>query len=112
MAKRILIETDTLGRSDEDLGRVLMRSFLVSLAHNEEPPAAVMLVNDGVRLACEGSEALGELRMLVDKGVTVTACGTCLKHFDLVEKLEVGTPGDMPSLVAAVCGPDDIVTIG
>ncbi len=111
MAKRILIETDMLGRSDEELGRILMRSFLVSLAHNDEPPVAVMLVNDGVRLACEGSEALGELEMLVENGVAVTACGTCLKHFDLTEKLVVGAAGDMPSLVAAVCGPDEIVTI-
>ena len=112
MAKRILIMTDVLGRSNEDLGRILMRSFLVSLAHAEQPPAAVMLSNDGVRLACEGSDALDEMRMLADKGVVVAACGTCLKHLELTDKLLVGVVGDMSSLVAAVCGPDDIVTIG
>lgn len=112
MAKRILITTNTLGKSDDELGRILMRSFLVSLSQNDPPPAAVMLVNEGVKLACEGSDALGEMQALVDKGVLVTACGTCLKHFGLTEALLVGAPGNMPSLVEAVCGPDPVVTIG
>jgi selenium metabolism protein YedF len=112
MAKRVLITTDVLGRSNEDLGRVLMRSFLVSLSQSDQPPAAVMLVNEGVRLACEGSEALTELQTLVASGVPVTACGTCLKFLGLSERLVAGSASDMPSLVAAVCGPDDVVTIG
>ncbi|MCE5204378.1 MAG: DsrE family protein [Actinomycetia bacterium] len=112
MAKRFVISTDVLGRANEELGRILMRSFLVSLAHEEQTPVAVMFINEGVRLACEGSEALDELRALVDAGVTVSACSTCLKHLGLADKLAVGVAGDMPSLVAAVCGPDQIVTIG
>jgi selenium metabolism protein YedF len=112
MAKRILISTDVLGRSNDELGRILMRSFLVSLAHEEHAPAAVMLINEGVRLACEGSEALDELRMLESKGVAVSACGTCLNHLGLAESLAVGTAGAMPDLVAVVCGSDEIVTIG
>jgi len=89
-----------------------MRSFLVSLAHEENAPVAVMLNNEGVKLACEGSDALDELRLLAEAGVRVTACGTCLKHFGLQDKLVVGTEGTMSALVAAVCGPDEIVTIG
>jgi len=91
---------------------MLMRSFLVNLAQTETPPAAIMLVNEGVRLACEGSDALDEMHRLADAGVAISACGTCLKQLGLTEKLAVGVVGDMPTLVAAVCGPDDIVTIG
>lgn len=112
MAKQILITTDKLGRSDEDLGRILMRSFLVSLARAEHMPAAVLLVNEGVKLACESSTALGELKIIAEAGVVVRACHTCLKHFDLLDKLVVGEAGDMPGLVAAVTGPDELVTIG
>ncbi len=112
MAKRILITNNTLGGDDAELGAVLMRSFLVSLAHEENAPAAIMLSNDGVKLACEGSDAVDELRLLADAGVTITACGTCLKYFGLQDKLSVGTEGNMSGLVAAVCGPDEIVTIG
>jgi intracellular sulfur oxidation DsrE/DsrF family protein len=112
MDKRILITSDTFGGADAELGAILMRSFLVSLSHEEQRPLAVMLVNEGVRLACAGSEALDELRRLSDAGVMVRACTTCLKHLDLLDKLEVGEASNMPSLVAAVCGPDEIVTIG
>lgn len=112
MAKRILITSDTLGKADAELGAVLMRSFLVSLAHEENVPAAIMLSNDGVRLACEGSDALDELRLLADAGVSITACGTCLKYLGLKDRLAVGVEGTMPGLVAAVCGPDEVVTIG
>ncbi|MEA5075147.1 MAG: hypothetical protein VB139_02205 [Coriobacteriia bacterium] len=112
MAKRILITNDTFGGADPELGAILMRSFLVSLSHEVQRPLAVMLVNEGVRLACIGSEALDELRRLSEAGVMVRACTTCLKHFDLLDRLEVGEASNMPSLVSAVCGPDEIVTIG
>jgi selenium metabolism protein YedF len=112
MGKRIMITSDTFGKADAELGAILMRSFLVSLAHEENAPAAVMLNNDGVKLACEGSDALDELRLVAEAGVAITACGTCLKHFGLQDKLVVGTEGNMSGLVAAVCGPDEIVTIG
>jgi selenium metabolism protein YedF len=112
MAKRILITSNTFGKAEAELGAVLMRSFLVSLAREEQTPAAIMLVNEGVLLACEGSDALPELRSLADAGVTITACSTCLKHFELTDKLVVGAEGTMPGLVAAACGADAIVTIG
>jgi len=56
MAKTILITGDTLGSADPELGRILMRSFLVSLAHEERAPAAVMLVNHGVRHVPQASQ--------------------------------------------------------
>lgn len=112
MAKRILITSDTFGSADAVLGRVLMQSFLTALAHEEQRPLAVMLVNEGVRLACTGSESLDALLRLRDAGVMVRACTTCLKHFDLLDRLEAAEASNMPSLVAAVCGPDEIVTIG
>ncbi|MHB9003032.1 MAG: sulfurtransferase-like selenium metabolism protein YedF [Coriobacteriia bacterium] len=111
MARRILITTDHLGSGDADLGRVLMRNFLYSLARAERMPAAVMLANEGVRLACEGSEALDDLRLLVEAGVTVRSCGTCLDFLDLNESLAVGVVGTMVELVDAVTGDDTIVTI-
>ncbi len=111
MAKRILILTDRIGRDDADLGAVLMRHFLFSLARDENAPAAIMLANEGVRLACAGSESLDDLRMLEEAGAAIRACGTCLKALDLEESLVVGEVGAMIDMVAAVCGPDEIVTI-
>jgi len=111
MAKRVLITTDSIGRGDEELGRVLAKNFLYSLARNAEKPSAVMLMNEGVRLACEGSASLDDLRLLVEEGVAVKVCGTCLDYLKLMDSLAVGEVGTMPATVEALLGGDDIVTI-
>ena len=111
MAKRVLITTDRIGRTDDELGRLLMRNFCYSLARNEERPAAVMLMNGAVRLACEGSEVLDDLALLVESGVAVKVCGTCLDFLKLTDALAVGDVGSMSDGVAAMLGPDAIVTI-
>ncbi len=111
MAKRVLILTDSIGRHDDELGRVLMRNFVYSVARDTNPPAALMLMHDGVRLACAGSEVLDDLRLLVEAGVPLKVCGTCLDYLKLRDSLEVGDVGTMPDGVAAMLGDDAVVTI-
>lgn len=111
MAKTLLIVTDNIGRGSDELGRILMKNFLYSVARNDELPSAVLLSNDAVRLACAGSESLDDLRLLADAGVAVKACGTCLDFLGLKDALEVGEVGTMPGLAAAILGSGDIVTI-
>jgi len=111
MAKRFLILTDTIGRDDAGLGRVLIRSFFYSLARNEEVPTAVMMMNEGVRLVCEGSEVIDDLRILEEKGVVLRACGTCLDYLELSDQLQVGQVGNMNDSVAVLAGSDAVVTI-
>lgn len=111
MAKRVLILTDKIGRGDEELGAILMKNFLYALARNEDKPVAVMLMNEGVRLACEGSDSLADLELLAGDGVAVKACGTCLDYLHLKHKLAVGEAGTMPEGVAALLGADDVVSI-
>ena len=111
MAKRVFITSDTIGRGDDELGAVLMKNFIYSLARNPDKPAAINLMNAGVKLACEGSTSLDDLRLLVESGVAVKACGTCLDYYHLTEKLGVGEVGTMPAAVAALVA-DDVLTIG
>ena len=110
MAKRVFITTDSIGRSNAELGAVLMKNFIYSLARNDEPPKAVMLMNEGVRLACNGSTCLDDLRILADNGVPVKACGTCLDFLGLTGELAVGDVGAMPDSVKALLA-DDVLTI-
>lgn len=110
MSKRVFIVTDRIGRGDDELGALLMKNFLYSLARNEERPSAVMLMNGGVRLACNGSASLDDLRLLAENGVVVKACGTCLDYLGLMDELAVGSVGTMPDSVAALLA-DDVLTI-
>jgi selenium metabolism protein YedF len=110
MAKRVLITSDTIGDNAE-LGAILMRNFLYSVARNDVLPLAVVLMNEAVRLACNGSASLDDLKLLAEKGVAVKACGTCLDFLGLMDELAVGEVGTMVDSVAGVLGPDDVVTI-
>ncbi len=112
MAKRLLFLSDRIGRGDDELGRALMKNFLYSVARNADAPKAVMFMNEGVRLVCEGSSSLDDLRLLAEKGVAVKACGTCLDFLGLKDQVAVGDIGTMPDSVAALLGEDDVVTIG
>jgi selenium metabolism protein YedF len=111
MGKRVFIITDRIGRGNDELGRILMKSFLYSLARDAEKPSAVVLMNEGVRLACEGSDSLDDLRLLAEEGVPIKACGTCLDFLSLTESLLVGEVGTMPASVAGLLA-DDVLTIG
>jgi selenium metabolism protein YedF len=111
VAKQLLIITDSLGRGSDELGRILMKNFIYSVARNDDKPAAIMLMNEGVRLACEGSDSIDDLKLLAEYGVALRVCGTCLDFLHVKDTLAVGEVGTMPDTVAAVLGPNDIVTI-
>lgn len=111
MAKSFWIVTDRLGSGDEELGRMLMRNFLYSLARTGAKPARVMFMNGGVRLVCEGSDSLDDIRLLAESGVVVKACGTCLDFLGLKDALAVGEIGDMGGSVGVLAGDGDVVTV-
>jgi len=111
MSKRILIMTDSIGRGDAELGRDLMRKFLYALAGSDVKPLAIMFANEGVRLACEGSDVLDDLQLLEEDGVMIRSCGTCLDYLDITEELRIGAIGTVPDMVGALLTDDEVVTI-
>jgi selenium metabolism protein YedF len=111
MAKTFWFTTDALGSGDEQLGRLLMRSLIYSLARGAERPERLMFMNGGVRLTCEGSESLDDIRLMADAGTIVKSCGTCLDFLGLKGDLAVGEVGDMMGSAAVLTGAADVVTV-
>jgi selenium metabolism protein YedF len=95
----VFAATDRVGRGDDELGGILMESFLHSLTQLDRPPQALVLMNSGVRLAIEGAEAVESLRALASANVDVLVCGTCLDFFGLRDKLAVGRVSNMYEIV-------------
>ena len=95
----VFIDTDSLGRGSEELGKILMRSFLQTLEQSDVHPQRILLINSGVKLACEGSEVLEDLQEFAAKGVEVLACGTCLDYFGIKKKLVVGRVSNMFEII-------------
>jgi selenium metabolism protein YedF len=88
--KVLLISTDSLGRGSDELGGIIIKALLNTLAENDSLPEKIVLINSGVKLACEGSDVIEALQKIKDRGVEILACGTCLNYFNLTEKIEAG----------------------
>lgn len=111
MAKTFWFVSDTLGSGDDELGRLLMRNLIYSLARGESRPERLMFMNGGVRLTCEGSEVLDDIRLMSEDGTIVKSCGTCLDFLGLKEQLAVGEVGDMAGSAGVLAGRADVVTV-
>ena len=105
----VQITAGTMGSGDDELGALLLRSFLKTQAELEQKPDAILFYNDGVKLCCEGSYLLDDLRSLEAAGVEIIACGTCLNFFELSEQLRVGRVTDMLEIAGRLAEAGSIV---
>lgn len=106
----LLITADSVGRGDDELGRILMRSFLKTLKESPELPGTALFLNSGVFLTTEGSPLLDDLAALTQAGVEIYSCGTCLDFYNLRDKLRAGSVGNMAMTVARLMSADHVVS--
>jgi len=99
----VFIAADQLGGGDDELGRALMLAAVKNLTKAEGgAPSHILFMNNGVRLCCEGSAALGDLKALAAEGTAMLNCGTCLDWFDLKDALRVGRESNMIEILSAM----------
>lgn len=91
----VVISSSAMGTGDDTLGATLMKGFIYAISQQEELPATMLFYNGGAKLTCEDAPTLEDLRSLEAQGVEIMTCGTCLNHYGLSEKLQVGTVTNM-----------------
>jgi selenium metabolism protein YedF len=107
----VMVTSDSMGRGDDQLGSKLMAGFLKTLKEMGDDLWRVVFINNGVRLTVEGSDVLASLKDLKNQGVPILACGTCLTHFNLIDKLLVGEITNMLDIVTSMQVADKVITI-
>jgi len=91
----IVVAEDKMGRGNDELGSVLIRAFLHTIAGQAEKPDVMIFYNTGVKLALQDSVVIDDLKELAAVGVEMLVCGTCLNYFEVKEKLGVGIVSNM-----------------
>jgi len=91
----VVVTTDAFGQGDSTLGKLLMKNYIYALKELDNKPSSIIFLNRGVFLTTEGSEVINDLKELEKIGVEVISCGTCLDYYNLKEKLQVGSVGNM-----------------
>ena len=107
----LLIASDTLGRGEEELGDILMRSFIHTLGEVTPKPSRIIFINSGVKLVAKGSEVIDDLHALEDQGIEILACGTYLGYYNLKEAVEVGQISNMYDITSALMQAGKIIAI-
>jgi len=100
----ILVKGNTLGFGSDELGTVLIKSFMFTVANHDKAPKKMMFLNGGVKLTVKDSPVLENLQVLADKGVEIISCGTCLDFYKLKEELAIGRIGNMYDIFDSCVG--------
>jgi selenium metabolism protein YedF len=85
----ILVKSDLFGSGNDELGAILMKSFMYALTELSTNISHLIFMNGGVRLTTEGSPVLEQ------SGVEILSCGTCLDFMQLKDKLKAGQVTNM-----------------
>ena len=112
-AKKIMVmcASDRIGFGNDELGLALMVNFLRTLKEMGDELWRLVFVNNGVKLTIDGSEVLEDLREYEKGGLKILVCGTCLTHFKLLERKQVGETTNMLDIVTAMQLADKVVNI-
>lgn len=107
----VLCATDRIGFGDDALGLKLMVNFVRTLKEMGRELWRLVLVNNGVKLAINGSELLPDLQEFEKNGLKILVCGTCLDHFKLLERKQAGETTNMLDIVTAMQLADKVITL-
>jgi selenium metabolism protein YedF len=107
----LVVPADIMGRGEAELGNVLVRAFFHTLTEVEPRPQKIVFFNAGVKLACEGSQVVDDLRGLEVQGIEILACGTCLDYFELTDKLAVGQVSNMYDIAETLLAAGKVVCL-
>lgn len=97
----VYIDGETMGRGSEELGKILMRSFLNTLKELEVRPWRVIFLNSGVKLVVMDSEYIDIIKDIEKSGIEIVSCGTCLDYFHLKEKVGAGRISNMFEIMSS-----------
>ena len=107
----VMCATDRIGFGDDELGLALMVNFLRTLKEMGDELWRLVFVNNGVKLTIDGSEVLEDLKGYEKGGLKILVCGTCLNHFNLLERKQVGETTNMLDIVTTMQLADKVINI-
>ena len=107
----LAVSSDRMGRGQEELGTILMRSFFYTLTEIEPLPKTIIFFNAGVKLTAEDSPILEDLRAVEAKGVELLVCGTCVEYFGLKERIAAGAISNMYTIAETLLNAGRVVSL-
>ena len=105
----LILNRDQRGGGDRELGRKTLGALLRKITHHVAHLSAIAFYNSGVKLLAADSEFLGDFTHLLESGVALLPCGTCLDHYGIT--LAIGEPADMDAILAELARAAKTITL-
>jgi selenium metabolism protein YedF len=107
----LVFSSDKLGVGDDELGDILMKSYIFALSEADTIPDDIIFINGGVKLTSKSSPVLGSLKKLVERGANILVCGVCIDYYDLKDELSVGEISNMYTIVQLMNNADNTIKL-
>ena len=107
----IVINRQGMGSGSDELGKILIQAFINTLKEVSPLPSAILCYNAGVFVAAESAPTVPSLSDLVERGVTLLVCGTCVDYYDLKGKIAVGTISNMYDILQQLSTAEKVITL-
>lgn len=86
----VVLNSSRFGQGNPQLGEKLMKLFFAQLEKTQQTPAAILLYNTAVILACQDSPVQEAMEALVKAGVDVLVNEESLEFYSLGTQLKAG----------------------
>lgn len=107
----LFVGKDFIGDGSYELGNSLMTMFFYTLSESADVPRYILFMNSGVKLAVENDQVIEHLHTLQEKGAEILVCGTCLKFFEMADKLQIGSVSNMYDISERMHMADKVITL-
>lgn len=105
----IVITSDKMGDGDPELGKLLIGNFIKALKDLDRLPQKIIFYNSGVLLAARESDLAEHLKDLTKMGVEILLCSTCVNHYMIGEKVDVGIQSNMFTIAEVMSSAGKII---
>jgi selenium metabolism protein YedF len=105
----IIFSSEKMGEGNDDLGLILIRSFITTLIESDSLPESILFYNAGVKLATDDSFVIEELKKIESMGVKLLLCGTCVNFFNLKQSINIGIISNMYEMSDAMISSAKII---
>ncbi|WP_164470929.1 sulfurtransferase-like selenium metabolism protein YedF [Gordonibacter sp. Marseille-P4307] len=109
----LFVGKDRVGEGDPVLGANLLKMALNAFAEADELPAAVLVMNSGVRALSdpENDDVPASLGRMAEEGTEVLSCGTCLDFYGVKDALRVGEVSNMATIMGRMRAASKVIAL-
>ena len=105
----LVLNSSRFGQGNPRLGESLMEDFLKTVANSDSRPAAILLYNSAVGLACKDSKMLEPLQALAEGGCDILVNEESLIFYSLAANLEAGKPSSIEDMTKRMLAADVVI---